>query len=738
MEPNELSGWGKAVDRLLGWAESGASLVAGLLSGHRATRPQRVVASQPVANPDVFEGREADIERLGGLFGSRNVVWVTGAPGIGKSALAGRFLRDKGLADGACSFELGERADLQDLLESISAFLIDKNCPAFDQALRQPGLQPPQRIPALLRALEQTAVVLLIESYEEVAANSEIGELIQQAEERLSGARIIVTSQEPPGWEIAQRQMHLGGLEAEKSRLVLAALGLTEGWQEIHRAVDGCPKGLRVAAGLAKRYGVDVALGAAARGDHPALGLFEEVYGRMTEPVQRMWVMLAILPGPFDKETVLSLWSDQNGAFGWSELVELSVLDARGEGWQMHSLARATGSKKRAGQGGWQKQYGQKIARYYARFAEEKTGDRAAVEGELENLLAAARLASRYKEWEALWGMGYALDEPLDYAGRWTAREELLRLCYEGTVAAAEEGGRANFGHRLGRAMGRRGAVNEAARLYRESLAVWQKLGQTRAVGVLLNELAVVALEGVELAEAEQLFCRSLKIARDLKHRAGEAAPLHGLADIARKRRDSARARRLYAESLEIERGLGNAKGEAATLHQLGVLASEEGDVVEARRMYEESLRLVRELSDRPGEAARLHELGIVAADAGDLVEAERLHLESLAICREVGDRRGEAMDLVNLAQFAEHRGRLEEAEDWYNQSLEIEREVGDRPGEARTLWALAMLAEEQGDLGLAVERMEKAVAMMEEMGMAEAGKARGDLERLRGRVREG
>ena len=109
----------------------------------------------------------------------------------------------------------------------------------------------------------------------------------------------------------------------------------------------------------------------------------------------------------------------------------------------MHSLARATGSKKRAGQGGWQKQYGRKLALYYANFANEKAEDRDAIEAELENILAAARLAFEYREWEALWRMGYALDDPLDYAGRWTAREELLRLCYEGAAKARSKEARA-------------------------------------------------------------------------------------------------------------------------------------------------------------------------------------------------------------------------------------------------------------------------------------------------------
>jgi tetratricopeptide (TPR) repeat protein len=77
----------------------------------------------------------------------------------------------------------------------------------------------------------------------------------------------------------------------------------------------------------------------------------------------------------------------------------------------------------------------------------------------------------------------------------------------------------------------------------------------------------------------------------------------------------------------------------------------------------------------------------------------------------------------------------VQEAQRLYRESLGIEREVGDRPGEARTLAQLALLAEDQGDLPLALQRMEKAAAMFEEMGLAERGKAKEDLERLRRRL---
>ena len=233
--------------------------------------------------------------------------------------------------------------------------IVEQGSSRFDAAIRQPGLTPEARIPNLISALAKDECIILVESYEEVAWDESICNLLRQAEEHLSGAKIIVTSQQAPAWEIEHRRIYLSGLEGEASRQVLASLGVSDGWEKIYKAVDGCPKALHLTARIVKAYGLEEAIRWAQRGES---ALFGEVYRRLSEPARRMWTMLAMLPGPFDRERVLAIWDTANGTSTWADLVDASVLDRRGDRWQLHSLARATGSLVRPGERQWRKNLG--------------------------------------------------------------------------------------------------------------------------------------------------------------------------------------------------------------------------------------------------------------------------------------------------------------------------------------------------------------------------------------------
>jgi tetratricopeptide (TPR) repeat protein len=139
--------------------------------------------------------------------------------------------------------------------------------------------------------------------------------------------------------------------------------------------------------------------------------------------------------------------------------------------------------------------------------------------------------------------------------------------------------------------------------------------------------------------EAERLYRESLAIKQELGDKSGIGASLLSIGILASNRGDLVEAERLFRESLAIDQELGDKSGKGSSLNSLGILAKERGDLVEAERLFRESLAIKQELGNKSGIGVGLHNLGILAETRGALGEAERLYRESLAIHQELGDK---------------------------------------------------------------------------------------------------
>jgi tetratricopeptide (TPR) repeat protein len=148
---------------------------------------------------------------------------------------------------------------------------------------------------------------------------------------------------------------------------------------------------------------------------------------------------------------------------------------------------------------------------------------------------------------------------------------------------------------RLGGAFEDEGEQAEAERLYRDALAMLQRLGEK---------------DGTDMAEVEGDLARVLR----WLGRAPEAETL-------------------YRESLAIlRRENPRSAAVAATLNNLGVLLGQRGDWAGAEPLHREALEIVRAVRgpEHPDVAAGLNTLGGVLEAKGDLAAAERLYRESL------------------------------------------------------------------------------------------------------------
>jgi len=112
--------------------------------------------------------------------------------------------------------------------------------------------------------------------------------------------------------------------------------------------------------------------------------------------------------------------------------------------------------------------------------------------------------------------------------------------------------------HHLGMVNQRMHRYPEAREFYKRSLEVKRKLGARREMAVTLFNLATIELnEGNDLDEAKRLYDESLAILRESGDLVGIANALCQLYKVEYRRGNLREAKRLYDESMEIRRRLG-------------------------------------------------------------------------------------------------------------------------------------------------------------------------------------
>jgi tetratricopeptide (TPR) repeat protein len=290
--------------------------------------------------------------------------------------------------------------------------------------------------------------------------------------------------------------------------------------------------------------------------------------------------------------------------------------------------------------------------------------------------------------------------EPFIRQGRW----EMLTTLLTKTVNTTEGKTKAAGMHGLGIVFQSLGAYEKAEKLYKESLNIAQSLKDEQGIARSLHHLGMVHQLRGEYEEAEKLYRESLDIVKRLKDEQGIARSLHQLGIIHEEYEEYEEAENLYRESLDIVKRLKDEEGIAASLHQLGWIHQLRGEYEEAKKLYIESLKIEQNLKDVQGIAASLHHLGIIHEEWGAYEKAENMYRESLKIAQHLKDKEGIARSLHQLGIIHQLRGEYEEAENLYRESLKIEQSLKDVQGKATSLHRLGMIHEAQGEYKEAME----------------------------------
>ncbi len=250
--------------------------------------------------------------------------------------------------------------------------------------------------------------------------------------------------------------------------------------------------------------------------------------------------------------------------------------------------------------------------------------------------------------------------------------ETILRLA--GTGFTKE---RAKVGLFLGALTTPQGDFSAAQQFIKESLNLYQELGDDWGTAASLNALGVSARDRGDYSSAHEYFERSLMCWRMLGDPLAAARTLHNLANVVRVRGDYPAAQAALREATNLFEELGDRSGAAWSLNQQGDIAREQRDLPVARTLYQDALSAFRQAGDQWGSARSLADLGYVCCDQEDYVAAHAAYREALQIFAELGHRRGLARTLEGCACLAVARGGAARALKLASAAAHLRRIIG-------------------------------------------------------------
>jgi tetratricopeptide (TPR) repeat protein len=156
----------------------------------------------------------------------------------------------------------------------------------------------------------------------------------------------------------------------------------------------------------------------------------------------------------------------------------------------------------------------------------------------------------------------------------------------------------------------------------------------------------------------------------------------------------------------------------------LGDAYQRQGRFEEARQTLKRGHEIALVLDRRVWRPTLKAWLGLANVSLGNPAFTDQDWEEALATARSIDNRVGEAGILWKRAQAAARRGETEQALAWFAESAAIADELGTRPHLARILrdWGDTLTGSGRSSEGM--EALRRAMALFEEMGIAEEANA--------------
>ncbi|OLF17071.1 AfsR/SARP family transcriptional regulator [Actinophytocola xanthii] len=364
------------------------------------------------------------------------------------------------------------------------------------------------------------------------------------------------------------------------------------------------------------------------------------------------------------------------------------------------------------------------------RFAEQ--GDaRGWLDEERVNLVAAIRYGAANGLPEHTWRLAVLLWRYFYVAGHLRDWAETLQLANGVLEGGDNTEGQAHVRLRLSGARLRAGALTQAHALASAALPLWVSLGDARGEADTRAAIGTAAKDLGNHEEAREQLVTALAGYRAKADRRGQAVVLDHLAQLDELRGRLVEAEAKHVEALDLLRGLGHSQGVAHSLDNLGGVRQRLGRLAEALADHTESRNLAEEIGDRACEAYALNNLGNTHRLLGNLDEAARFQQLARKVADLVVDPNLRTQLYLDRGETAHRAGDPRAALHAFRAALDLAAGTGDRAQQARANARLGAVLHGTGQHSQAGAHWLEAIAGYDELGLPEASQVRSELDGL-------
>ncbi|WP_018687101.1 AfsR/SARP family transcriptional regulator [Actinokineospora enzanensis] len=724
------------------------------------------VSSLP-SRPGGFTGRKeelAEIEAAAAM--GRGVVWVSGAPGVGKSGLAvevAHRMRDR-FPDGQLLVRLNGHAP------NVRTMTTED---ALSQLLVEMGL-PAERVPATLGRKCALYQALLHDSKRLVVLdNAESAEHVRALLPQAPGCFVIVTSRrmgEPDTGEHIRLAPLPPDEAVELFRRMVDPLRVRGRSAELATVVKRCgylPMAILVVAAQLRRHTtwpLEHLLGLLAEsgpwrtdGDDLAAAV-RMSYQQLDSTRQRMFRLFGHLPGPHLDVVGAAVMADCAPRAARAALDHLHevclVEEVAPERYQMLDPLKEFAAAEPSPIAPTEPRDALvRLHDYYLVTLTSAVGtaypfdrdlqpttDRRSPQAlsfvdaglalawlvaERDNLVAAIAHAAANGLPGHAWRLAVLLWRYFHTSNQFEDWVNTLRLAREIVSDRPDDYGKAHVLLRLATAHDRLGQIAEARGLAQEALVAWERLGDVRGQAATLCALAIPTMELGEQEAATGQFETALKKYEQCADPRGQAHALSMLGHIDELSGDLRLALRRHEAAVPLLREVGHVQGLAHALNNLGTVQLRLGFPSEALDNHVEAYEHAEERGDRCTAAYALNYIGNVHRAQGNLTEAAHHHSLAQAVAADLSDADLRTRLHHDRGETALAMGNLVEARRNFAAALDLADSDGNRGHQAHAHHGLARTLHLSGKHADAVIHWRHAETAFADLGQPEEAEIR-------------